>query len=307
MKKIILKIVLLFLIIFLLDRIAGFGFSYLFLSEKQGDSFITTYCLSKAKEDIIIMGSSRASYHYDIDLMEETLQLSCLNAGRIGMEIIYETILLKNILIRHHPKCVVLDVNPWELLQTDKDRKIPSTVAVFMPYNHDYPIIRKELKKLSHFGVLKSDISRLYEYNSMILPLLSHQFKIGAPNPKGFKPLIGEMKKIESISVNHQSCTIDTMKVRYFKEFVQSCKQHQIPLIVVISPIMLNYPVSSDSLVKSICQKERISFIDMSKDQRFRKREFFYNEKHLNQKGASYFTVTFLKALKGLIPMGLKN
>ena len=48
------------------------------------------YVCEKVTEDIIIMGSSRASHHYVPEIISEELGMSCFNAGRDGNGIILQ-------------------------------------------------------------------------------------------------------------------------------------------------------------------------------------------------------------------------
>src|SRR5690606_35643039 len=115
LSGLIIKTALLAVVLILSDRIIGLGLEHLFYRQTHGDDYTTLYALEKAKDDILVFGTSRASHHYNAKIIEEETGMACFNAGRDEMEIPYTEALLKAIVARHRPKMVILDIGPVEL------------------------------------------------------------------------------------------------------------------------------------------------------------------------------------------------
>ena len=63
MKKFFLKVLLFFACVVAMDFVFGFGFSWLRSHAKGGSTANCEYIANKSKDDIIILGSSRATHH----------------------------------------------------------------------------------------------------------------------------------------------------------------------------------------------------------------------------------------------------
>ena len=109
MKKFILYTLLFFTVVAVVDFAAGKVFYYL-QSRAGGRTGAEWYACKESHEDIIIMGSSRASHHYVPQIFEDSLGLSCFNAGQDGNGIILQYGRWKMIRERYTPKMVIYDV-----------------------------------------------------------------------------------------------------------------------------------------------------------------------------------------------------
>ena len=145
LKKFFINLFILCVIIFLLDRSLGYLMQHFYEKQPQGETAITTYAIEKAKEDIIIFGSSRASHHYDCKVFQDSLGLSCFNAGKDGMTIIYASTILPVITERHKPKLIILDVNPEELSFKAGKEGEDFLISTLLPYASKYPKNQKKL------------------------------------------------------------------------------------------------------------------------------------------------------------------
>ena len=83
------KLLVLVLILFATDRLIGMLLEKTFYQQKRGDAQNTIHLVEEANEDLIIMGSSRASHHYRSDILEKETGLTTFNGGRDEMVITY--------------------------------------------------------------------------------------------------------------------------------------------------------------------------------------------------------------------------
>ena len=71
-KFFLLKLVVLFVIIFIFDYSVGNILRYFYFKQESGMPYRTTYSIEKTTADILIFGSSRANHHYHPDVFEIT-------------------------------------------------------------------------------------------------------------------------------------------------------------------------------------------------------------------------------------------
>lgn len=83
-KNYIIKATLLFLSLVVADRSVGYVLQWMYFNQKGEDYFYTTKALDKQTADLIVLGSSRARNHYNPEILEDSLGISCYNAGRSG-------------------------------------------------------------------------------------------------------------------------------------------------------------------------------------------------------------------------------
>ena len=87
MKKFILHILLFWGIVAVVDVFAGVVFKYLQL-KAGGRTEVEYYVCKEGNEDILVMGSSRASRHYVSKILEDKLGMKCINGGQDGNGIV---------------------------------------------------------------------------------------------------------------------------------------------------------------------------------------------------------------------------
>ena len=100
---------------FFVDRIIGSLLENAYKNAPQGDIKTFAHSITNPSEDIFIYGSSRAVHGYDQQIFTDTIGLSCFNSGRENSNILYHAAILKEMLKKHTPKIVVLDVTAKEL------------------------------------------------------------------------------------------------------------------------------------------------------------------------------------------------
>ena len=112
-----LKSVVLFTIVFVLDYSFGNLLRYFYFKQESGLQYRTTYSIEKTTADILIFGSSRANHHYYPNVFENRMKQSCYNVGRDGNSVLYHSAVLKGVLKRYSPKIVILDIVYGEFRQ----------------------------------------------------------------------------------------------------------------------------------------------------------------------------------------------
>ena len=109
MKTYVLRILLFFGIVAVVDVAAGKVFHYLQANKAGGRTGAEYHACRESNEDIIILGSSRASHHYIPRIIEDGLGMTCFNAGQDGNGIILQYGRWKMISERYTPKMIIYD------------------------------------------------------------------------------------------------------------------------------------------------------------------------------------------------------
>jgi hypothetical protein len=302
MRKLVYKIMLVFGLFLLCDRLAGLVLDWLRDHSPDGRYYKTSYSLGSCKEDVIIIGSSRGEQNFVSKIIEDSLGLRCWNASRGGQGLPYFRAIEEGILSRYTPKVVILNVDELDLV-TPPDFEI---AGVLRPYYHSCAPIRPVLNKASAFEWVLLQ-SRLYEYNSSFYYLLRPYLVRGLDGKttdKGWKPNrrklnMGDTAREETDETDYT--TLNDEAVAMFETFVSKIRQKGSQLIIVVSP---NYGRNSDAsltveYLRNKSKQENIPLFVYSSDKDFiTKPGYFADRDHLNVTGALIFTKDLVHKIK---------
>lgn len=257
----------------------------------------TVQAFFKRKADVLILGPSTANHHYDCRIIEDSLGLTCYNAGRDGQNIIYDAMVLEGFLTRCTPKMVVVDVGPVVL----SDEWMPSLAefncykGILAPVDTIIDDILTPIEKVKlHSNVVK--------YNKTWEWLLNARLSKESSDMNGYRPLyVNHIAKFQSkISNNH--FTPYSVCMKYFDSIANTCRTHHIEFIIARSPSMsIDKGDFADSL-EMYCKKHLLLFLDWNGDTTYTNHsELFYDVGHLNAKGAEAFTKEFVGKVKDVL------
>ena len=284
------------MIVFLLDRGIGTLIGYYLKQETQGDSSVTTYALTKASEDVIIIGSSRAAHHYVPNVIQQQTNLTSFNVGRDGMNLSYYYALLDGILVHHTPKMVILDLNLNEFML--KSNKEESMISSLLPYIGDNATISKIVREKEPIEYWKARVSKLYRYNSLPASIMQHNLGIGQKNENGYEPLKGtKLKSIPDTIANNSDYKEDPKLVEKFTEFVKILQLKNVKLYVIVSPSARKNKYNSKATAEKILLKHGLKLHDYSEFPISNRLTFFYDGTHMNDTGAKAFTQALVQDL----------
>jgi len=288
-----------FVVLFVLDFVIGSTLEYFYFKQQSGADYRATYVMEEAKEELLIMGSSRALHHYQAEIMERKLGLTTYNAGRNGNPILYHLALLKSVLKRHKPKQIILDININEFKEMKDSYDI---LSMLLPYYKTHPEVRPIIHHKSEFERLKL-LSKIYPYNSLMFTIAVGNLDFNKKRRdvfKGYMPLVNTWYKKIEVEKKQENYVIDSVKVNALKTFIADCKRNNIELILVFSPYYKIFEETNNSIVlaKQIAKQNNIRFIDFTNDKRFNSNiSYFADYTHLNDEGAIYFTDIFIDSL----------
>lgn len=287
MKKYLIKILLFFLCLTVLDILYGFACQYMNDHSKGGGVKSRYYVNKESMEDILVFGSSRAKHHYVPDIIEESLGMTCYNTGEDGNGIIYCYGVLKMVTERYSPKMIIYDVSRFDFVEDDDSKYLD----LLKPYYYESGVD-------SVFWAIEPKtrvmmLSNLYRFNTTCLRIVGNYLHPTANTPGGYSPLSKTMDYEPEVVVSDRTIPmVDSLKLSFFESFIQLCQRQGTQLVCYVSP---TYKACSNEdyyyPIMHICEKCGIPFYymeaesDISND-----RSLFQNKTHMNDKGARIYT-----------------
>jgi hypothetical protein len=295
------KVLILFVILFACDRLIGTWLENAYKNAPQGDIKTFAHSITDPSEDIFIYGSSRAVHGYDPDIFTDSLGLSCFNSGRENSNILYHSAILKEMLKKHRPKIVVLDISAKELTWRSAENSKAVLASMILPYVRRDTSFENIARQLFPDELRKAEVSKIYAYNSLALSLAVGKRKMKhAKNLHGYVPLHGNKIQGKIPAFTDDNDKTDPLTKQEFEDFVRTAKNNNIKLYVIQSPILVKHFNSSVSLdtIKSILNRYNEPYWDYSFDTAFYKKQYFYDNLHLNTTGAELFTSKLVSDIK---------
>ena len=296
--RLIVKGFLILMFIIAADRLTGMTLRHFFFSQNEGEQSHFTSVIDSTNSEILIFGSSRACHSYIPEIIENRLHYTCYNAGRDGNFVLYNYALFKSITKRYSPRIIFFDIRPYDIeyMPYEYDR-----LSVLLPYYDSHPEIRDIINLRGPFEKLKH-VSSVYPYNSLALQILRGNLSVsksGEPDYKGYIPLHKVLDNQELKSWNIIDCNADPNKLSALKDMISLCREKNIRLIFVYSPIWVRMEDSKcNNIIPSLCAAEGIEYIDISNDPAFMKNpQYFEDLTHVNDEGAKIFTNMLINRL----------
>ena len=285
------KVLLFSACIVVMDLAFGQLFSFLRSHAKGGSTANCEYIANRCQDDVIILGSSRATHHYVPQIIEDSLGVTCYNCGEEGNGVVLAYGRLRMLTERYTPKLILYELTPGYDYGTKE------------PNNKSLGYLRAYYDKKGIKGIFKDfddDLSwlkmksKMYKNTSRLLPDVFDNITF-RDNHKGYEPLYGKMllKENQFEAQTNQIFSVDSVKLSYVERVIALSKEEQIPLIFMISPRygIVQPDMSIYEPALSICKQYNVPVYNylscMSISDRI---EFFQDEGHMNNQGAEAYT-----------------
>lgn len=304
MRKFLIRIFVFACLLFAVDTLAGIVFPRLVADAKGGDNWRNNYICDSTKEDVLVFGSSRAIHHYNPQIIEDSLGMSCYNCGQDGNGIILNYGRLMMIGHRYAPKVILLDVLPgFDLLAGNDNHKYLGWLRAY--YDREgIPQIFASVDKTEKYKMM----SNLYRYNSRFVQIVSDCVRpLQASGIKGYRPLEGEMDsmKVSKKKAARQEVTFDSLKLGYWGRLTPLMGSSRI--VVVISPTWDGMDRAEYLPIERMCKEKGLPFINFADDPKYlHNYAYFKDGAHLNSRGADEFTRDLVAELRR-IDIGKKD
>ena len=296
MKRFLIKIVVFFALIVVIDFLVGNAFRYLQTNVAEGRTGSEYHVCNGFCEDVLVMGSSRALHHYVPQIIADSLGLTCYNGGQDGNGIIMQYGRWKMISRHHLPKIIIYDVEPaFDLSINDNFRYMDR----LKPFADD-----KDVRSFicAHFPLERIKLlSRMYRNNYKFLEILSDCIRPSVTE-NGYKPLMGHIRQevidAESDSKSLPLGEMDEVKLDCLLDLMTEARSLGVQVVLVSSPYWKGLPTVDLGPVRELAENRGIPFIDFSKSSISENPDWFADSMHLNNDGARRFTLEVVKALR---------
>lgn len=297
MKKFIYTLLLFVTTFFILDKIF-FLFIYL-APNSEVDKRLEHIINGEINEECIILGSSRGARNIIAKQIEKETGLSTYNLSYPGSDIEFHEFLFRSLLkFNQQPKIVLLAVDdPDELLPSESIKfrlDLLYPIAKYTYINNEL-IARGEKNYLSKILCL----SRLNKSNFDLRK--KHFSALDTVITCGSMPISFQREnKIFEYDTIDQSYLIKnelTNKKNAFTNFQQICSKNGIKLYIVFSPNFKRPNFLFEKRIKELSNHNVVFFKYDFSDIRYKDKSYFYDESHLQTKGARIFTDELAKFL----------
>lgn len=275
------------LLVFLMDFCLGGANAWLYHRSQYGIFHRQQYVLNESEDDIIILGSSRASHHYVPSIISDSLGMSCYNAGSEGMCIYYHYAMLASMIERgHRPKVVIYDVMNLDIQEYPGPTfTLDAALDRIAPHYGEFECL-DNLFALNGWKERLKLMFLTYRYNSKSVQSIKCNF-IPSPEDNGYEKVSGHLPDdVAFESLDYGNYNIDTLKLQYLNKLIHLAKANHIQLIFVLSPYYKDNPSNALDVAKETAEQNGLILIDCYNDPEMMKRELFRDVMHLNDEGA---------------------
>ena len=300
MRRFIVKILILFISLFAIDQVAGLIFKNWLGNVTTGSLGKDNYICDHCTEDILIFGSSRAEYHYNAKLIEDSLGITAYNCGASGYGIIQSYGRLCLLAERYHPKLIIMEITPeFDLV----DYEDISKDLGGLKGHYDRNCIKDIFERVDPTEKFKM-LSYFYRYNSNFVHNPLRLFKAipftkNALGNQGFRTMHKEFDKMKVGEKKEKEVfKLDEVKLFYLKKIVETARGFS-QIVFVISPYWQGRNSEIFNSAKHLADSLSIPFLDYSNNPKyFHKDKFFADGVHLNARGADEFTKDLIIELR---------
>lgn len=295
MKRFTISIVCFAAILICLDLLFG---SLVRLFEAKADDQ-NYHCTNYAHEDILILGSSLAQKTIVPTVFEDSLGLSCYNAGIEGNGIIGAWARYCIFCNKHQPQLIIYTLTPvYDYLETDdylqyldalkplygKDDRINE---LFESFGDKYD------KYLLHSNFIKYNTS----YISLILSCFNPTSDL-----KGYTPLYDVYDPVAKVDTTAKY-GVDPKKLAYLDMLFTDVQKRGIKTLIVIPPKYANtFNYSDYKAGLDLIKKYDLPLVNSLDDPQFStNHQLFYDMYHLNDQGARLYSSHLVSAVKALL------
>jgi hypothetical protein len=263
----------------------------------------------RVNADIIVSGSSRATYHFDPRIISQASGLRVFNIGKVGAQTDVELGVLRAYLEHNQkPKLVVQSLDAFTFVTT---REVYQP-AMYVPYLDD-PVVLRMMKKADP-SLVKGRFIPLYDYT---VEDMNFTWWVGVRglagiNPRqtyygGFMPRdrswTNDFAQFRAANPHGVSFAIEPKGIQVLEDLIQLCKQNRIQLVFVYSPEyapmqnMTNDRSQIFAEFRKLSEQYEVPFWDYSNWEYTNDTDMFYNSQHLNARGAEIFSSQFAQQL----------
>jgi hypothetical protein len=280
-----------------------------FTGERGG---LLNYALIQEPQ-ILVLGSSRAQFHFVPSVFTNKLGLTAYNAGLKGQDFLY-AVMLYDLWNRRHPppKILVLSIDIESLIPRETEI---NTAHIVAPYLGESPLVREILYSDSPFKRFQY-LSSTYRFNGVVLSLAKNAFHRPPPGFDGFAIGTGALDPATETGVLNaldQDRTAAEMaqvpfspqKIGYLRALAEETARNGTRFFLVHTPLFRQdeaaHRVWVNKLQATLAGMPGVRFVDICTDthpELFTRPELYFNLNHLNPAGAGILTGLLAQEIK---------
>lgn len=262
----------------------------MFYAESQSSSK-NYHCMYEAYEDILVLGSSYAVRNIVPSVIEDSLGVSCYNAGEAGNGSIVAWARYNMFIKNHTPKLIIYTLTPgYDYVKSDDYSKYLNIVKPY--YGHEESVVNMydDLMDWSDGLILNSNFVKFNSYGAQNI-----YYWISGKNTglKGYEPLYEILTPYKIMKKQEdEAYETDLQKMNYLEMLFADATKREIPILCVLPPIyndnssMFQYENGLD-----LCDRYSIPVINHIKCEGITQNAQYFNDiAHLNDKGAKLYS-----------------
>lgn len=287
MKKFLIRITIFFAVMIAADFIFG---KVMFYAESQSSSK-NYHCMYEADEDILILGSSFAVRNIVPSVIEDSLGISCYNAGEAGNGAMVAWARYNMFIKNHTPKLLVYTLTPgFDYVKSDDYSKYLNSVKPYYGHEESVTSMYKDVMTWSDGVILNSNFVK---FNSYVAQLIYYWITKKYMGLKGYEPLEEVFTPYETEKEQEdETSELDLLKMNYLEMLFADATKREIPVLCVLPPVF-NENVSLYQYKEGfqLCEKYGIPVINHKYCEGITlNAQYFYDIAHLNDKGAKFYS-----------------
>jgi hypothetical protein len=309
LKKILLFIFCFSASLIIADRIIGFVLHKIFEKTYTGQSGgKINYYLQKINCEILILGDSRAMNQ----IIPDSFSIPTFNLAHAGMDDVFQEALLDLVLAKHKkPKVILLHIDPMNFTAQD-DILVKS--QYLKQFYGESPLLTSYIDSSGKYEKLKYFFSS-YKYNNALFSLLNNRIRDAEKSNSGYEPIPPTPQDIERTKITSRGDTLDYIaaanqkKIDRLDRMIKRCRNLNIRVICFTAPVWretneLKIQRVYDD-INACCKQNQTHFFDYShsesKTNILMKEGYWYDSKHLNERGAKYFSAIIARDVVPII------
>jgi hypothetical protein len=292
MKSFLLKIFGFLLAFFLFDKL--FVVLTLIAPSKEVDQRLEQVVKGNIHAETIILGSSRAARDLSATTIQERTNASTYSLAYPGSNVAFQEFILRALIASNSkPKTLLLVLdNPIQLandplLTFRLDRLYPLV---------KYPIILDELVAQGEKNKWLAACFYLHRISKSSFDLRQKHFTaMDTILPDGSLPVSFQKEAVNWDKVEqplYDRAKEDAVRVHAFEKIIETCKAQNIRLVCIIPPI---YQGKADQVfvnrMKEVIKGRAELYHFNDQDKAYSDSNYFYDETHLKNNGATYFSI----------------
>lgn len=297
--KYLLSVIAVVMAVVVVDKSMGFMMDYLLRSVPvTQDMGKGQFARNEVKTDLVVVGSSRAAHHYDVNMLSDSLGLSAYNVGLDGRFYLDNCCVMHALMERYSPKIIILEIAADAMYE-----EATNNLEGLYHYYWNDPYVKDIVDKEEGWQTGVKLMSSLYRHNANSFKTIGYGIK-GLRAGKGEDPLHGyvpikyrEKRKeleLKESSAGGTGLTVSQRNIGLLHGLLATAKEKNIDVYVITSPSFhspSNRNNKSTSAIEATCRSCGAYYWDYSSEPLFLENPRWFNDgAHLNEDGAREFS-----------------